>query len=193
MAKRNNETSTSETNNGNDDFAALKKLLDQKQDGFITQSDDIVGYWNPELCPILCIPRSAKLFDNNIDSKKASVLIIVELAERCIVEGKKDEGAEKFIANKGDMVGVWGKPGMKPIRDNCGVVTKITLVGEKETGKPNPMKVFKVESRSKGARVPVIEDTRDESRDCNTIFTGASLTGRDSANSKDDGDLTVPF
>jgi hypothetical protein len=172
MSNPNNNASTV------DPFAALKAQLDAAPEGFVTQSDDVVGYWNPEEAPIRCIPRTAKIFDGNIEKSKPSILLIVQLTAPCIVNLKKEEGeseGEKVIAKVGDMVGIWGKPGMRAIRDLGGVEVWIRLSGEKDTGKPNPMKLFDVKASAKGSRIVVTDDSRKESKGVKTWMDGASM------------------
>jgi hypothetical protein len=184
------------TNNTADQFAALKAQLDAAPEGFITQSDDVVGYWNPEEAPIRCIPRTAKLFDGNIEKSKPSILLIVQLTAPCVVNLKKEEGeveGEKFIAKIGDMVGIWGKPGMRAIRDLCGVEVWMRMSGEKDTGKPNPMKLFDVKAQGKGTRIVISDDTRKESKGVKTWMDGASMPKSGADDAGDANEDHIPF
>ena len=169
MAKRTNEAkapkTNTETDTGADQFERLRNALQAPED-FTERGGDLIGFWDPELTPIHCIPLSVKLFDGNIEADKPSILMTVELVSPAGVRPPKDTeaGEEPFVAPAGSLVGVWYKPGMKSVRDLCGVPCYITPNGEKDTGKPNPMKLFKVESKETGTRIPVTEDTRDESK-----------------------------
>ncbi len=185
-------------NDKTDPFSSVKAALEEKPDGFIIQSDDVVGYWDPEECPIRCIPRTAKVFDGNIERTKPSVLILAELTMPCVLNLKKEVGeseAEKIIGKKGDMVGIWGKPGMRAIRNLCGVEVKITATGEKDTGKPNPMKLFSVESATRGTQLLISDDSRDKSRAVKTFLEGRAVSaGETTVGTSDDGDTdNVPF
>ena len=123
MAKQNSKTPTPTT--PTDEFAALRaKLEGTHRDGATTQNEDVDGYWDPEQCPIFCIPRTAKIFDSKIEPRNPSILAIVELTEDCIIYTKKEEGEEEptyTIAKKGAMVGVWVSAGMKLIRNYGGM------------------------------------------------------------------------
>lgn len=159
------ESNPETTNDGADQFERLRQSL-KAPETYSERGGDLVGFWDSELTPIHCIPRSVKLFDGNIDKDKPSILLTVELASPCGCRPPKDSeaGEEPFVAPVGSLVGVWYKPGMKAIRDLCGVKAFITESGEKDTGKPNRMKLYKVESEETGTRIPVTEDTRDESK-----------------------------
>lgn len=171
-SKKNSSSSDSSISTPVDGFSDLKKFLDQAPSEFTIQSDDVVGYWAFEQAPIRCIPRSVKLFDSNMDRAKPSVLIFCQLTAPCVISLKKEDGATEgqlIIANKGDMVGVWGKPGMRAIRNLCGVEVWIKHTGEKDTGKALPMKTFDVKSASRGTRLPV-EDNRKDSKHAKTFM-----------------------
>jgi len=169
MSKSSNRTpatSTETAASGEDQFTKLRESLNSPEN-FKNRNGDVVGFWDPELTPIQCIPLSVKLFDGNIDKDKPSILLTVELVKAAGVRPTKDgEGAvgQPFAAPPGSLVGVWYKPGMKAVRDLCGVEVFIRLTGEKDTGKPNPMKTFEVTSEKNGTRVPVTEDLRDKSK-----------------------------
>jgi hypothetical protein len=160
-----NETATQNTDDGADQFERLRKALSAPET-FEKRGGDLVGFWDPDFTPIHCIPRSVKLFDGNIEPDKPSILLTVELVKAAGVRPPKDaEGGEApFAAPPGSLVGVWYKPGMRAIRDLCGVPVWMTQEGEKDTGKPNPMKLFDVRSDKTGTRIPVTEDTREESK-----------------------------
>jgi len=182
------KSSTSSDSTPVDEFADLKRMLDQAPADFAIQSDDVVGYSAFEKAPIRCIPRSVKMFDSNMDKSKPSILIFCQLTAQCVVSLKKEDGASEgqlMIANKGDMVGVWGKPGMRSIRNLCGVEVWIKHTGEKDTGKPLPMKTFDVKAAGRGTRLPV-EDNRKDSKNARTFMDI-------SADSTTDENGVVPF
>jgi hypothetical protein len=140
---------------------------------------DIVGYWDWEKSAIRCIPRSVKMFDGQIEPHKVSILILAELTRPCQTyikadEDNEDDGDEEgrvyTKTGVGQMVGVWYKPGMRAIVMKGGVDCYIKQEGEKKTGKPNPMKKFKVVAGPGGFKLPIIEDTREESEDVLTAF-----------------------
>lgn len=131
--------------------------------GYGESSGDLVGFWDPESGPIHCIPRTARLFDNSIDEKKPSCLIMCELVDDCpnLVNGDK----EPVLGRKGDEVGVWYKPGMRGIKRLAGVKVYMYPEGEQDTGKPNPMQLFKLHHAKdqKGMNIPA-EDMRKVSK-----------------------------
>src|SRR5436190_19159494 len=93
-------------------------------EGYKKRGTDVVGYWNPDLGEIHCIPLAAKVFDGNIQKARPSTLIIVELVEpcECVFTKEDNPNTEKVITRAGDRVGVWAKPGMAAVA---------TLFGEK--------------------------------------------------------------
>lgn len=134
---------------------------------------DIVGYWDFEKSAIRAIPRGVKMFDGQLDSTKVSCLIIAELTQPCPTYVKDEEDDENYIytvSPVGQMVGIWYKPGMRAIVNKAGVDVYIRQEGEKDTGKPNPMKKFKVFAGPGGTKIPIIEDTREDSEDVLTVF-----------------------
>lgn len=153
--------------------------------GYKKRGVDVVGFWNPDKGPIHCIPRAAKLFDGNIDKSKPSTLLIVELVEACEAVFSKDEDddAEQVPTAKGDVVGVWAKPGMAAIKTLAGEPTIIQYdrnpdgtVKTKAMKKKgmNAMKCFEVLSaRNPMKPIRVLEDTRVESAHVNTLLAPA--------------------
>lgn len=131
--------------------------------GYGAIEEDIVGFWKPEEGPIEVKPLYVKLSDSRIDDTKSSTLIFCELVKPITLYRKDDETVE---GKKGDLIGIWSKPGMRAIRNCAGVATYIALEGEKDTGKGNPMKTFVVAPKDgiKGDRLVVEEDNRKQSK-----------------------------
>ncbi len=147
-------------------------------------SDDVKGYWDPEKSSIRCKPLSVKLFDGQEfegqDGRRPSVLIIAELTAACPLKVKDDSNEWTYEkGQKGDIVGIWYKPGMRPIRRLSGVECFIQESGERDIGKGNPMKLYDVRSGTpeKGKRLLVTDDSRDETREMYTDFTPHQRTG----------------
>lgn len=162
--------------------------------GYVDQSDDLVGFWDPELHPTVhFIPQEAKVFDSQIEKTKSSVLVIGTLVDGQKLALAKNEG--EVIGKPGDRVGIWAKPGMKALKDNKGVRTLIIPAGEKDTGKPNPMKLFTVASATKGDVLYITEDRRVHSADTDLMFELAPrLQARAArASGRSDADDSVPF
>lgn len=167
------------------------KRTSAKPEGYRKQSMDIAGFWNPEQGPVHAIFRGASLFDNKLDKTKSSVLLFAELLEPCECVNQEDEA---FTAQKGDVVGVWGKPGMRALRNLCGVPVWMQEAGEKDIGKGNPMKLFEILSPKQGTPIPILEDNRKESAGSKTFLTVASAkkpAEQEVSNTGDDDD--VPF
>jgi hypothetical protein len=133
---------------------------------------DIVGYWNYNKSAIRCIPRSVKMFDGNLEKHKVSCLILAELTKPCPVFTVEDDKTHTYqVAPTGQMVGIWYKPGMRAVVNKAGVDCYIKRDSKKDKitknvshlKKPNPMKGFLVMAGPGGIKIPIIEDTREES------------------------------
>lgn len=128
---------------------------------------DPVGYWNEEDGAVYFTPTSYKVFDGNIEKAKPAVLIMGTLtqASPLYTGGEKNDDYEPFMGKEGDFIAVWGKPGMGALKDKSGTAVKMWQEGEKDTKKPNPMKLYKV--ATKGGYTPkelaLSEDTRNKS------------------------------
>lgn len=148
--------------------------------GFEKANTDVVGYWTEDE-PLYFIPKSCKLMDGNIQKIKPSIVIVGELVERTILGGKDQD---PFEGNAGDIVGVWYKPGMRGIETCAGLKTWLDLDIDpngvqrtKDVGKGNPMNLYTVQTPTgaKKARLPIIEDVRDKSRQVATPFDNPDL------------------
>jgi len=182
--------------------------------GYKKRGIDVVGYWNPELGQIHCKPLAAKIFDGNIDKTKPSTLLIVQLLEPCSAVTMKgddeDEDPELVETKEGDMVGVWGKPGMAAIKtlagEPCIIRYELDDTGAIKTKRMkkrgmNPMKCFEVLSARNPMKViPIVEDARRESAHMQTMLaapkqvkpaSAPAPTGAPEASPDEDGD--IPF
>lgn len=140
--------------------------------GYARRSLDIEAFWVPEKGPIHGEFLGAKLFDSGIDASKPSTLFIVRLTDPCFCTDKDDE---IFTKNPGDIVGVWGKPGMKGLKNLFGVPVWMALTGEKDIGKGNPMKVFDIQSPKPGTAMPILEDMRERSKGAKTFLDSVKV------------------
>jgi hypothetical protein len=131
-----------------------------KLEGFKDFSGELAGYWDPEMTFIQFIPEEVNLFDNKIDDRKVSAIIIGTLTRDMPLAGKEE--GEIVEGKTGDRVGVWYSPGMKGIVDLGGQETLMYPNGVKNTGKPNDMKVYAVQARRRGGRLEVTNDYRSE-------------------------------
>lgn len=145
------------------------KAAFQVPKGMQRVSSDVVGFYDPKIAQqdVHFIPREAVLMDGNAEAHKPSMLIFAELVSPCkIVETSK---SGNIIDGKpGDMIGIWGKPGMKDMRDCCGEPVFMYPDTVKDTGKPNPMQVFAVHASKRTARIPISEDRREKSKSADT-------------------------
>ncbi len=143
---------------------------------------DVVGFHDFEKQGHLYgIPRGAKASDSKINTEypKPSLFIIFELLEDCkVFEGTGDDTAE-ILAKKGEMVGVWTKGGMRPLRNMLGLQVLMQYTGEKVLkGRPkgqDPMKTYAFDTdfdakTNPGGLIPIIEDSRKDSRDMPTFL-----------------------
>lgn len=148
----------------------LKKQLAAEAEKLANRDEDVVGYWEPSQLPIHCIPRTVRLFDSSIDKSKFSALITAEALSPTVIENEKDGKTVQWLCKKGDMVGVWYKPGMRGIASTAGVPTVITETGEKkDVGKGNPMTVYSVRATG-GTPLPITNDSRNKSAGMKTPF-----------------------
>jgi len=160
--------------------ANLEGMLDnpkakiQRPEGFTKRSSDIVGIWDPDQGPIRCIPRHAKLSDSKkFDKTKPSIFIFAELTAPCELRVKsedEDDETDLITGEPGDLVGIWGKPGMRDIANLCNVEVFMFQDGEKDIGKGNPMKVYDISSARIGTLIPISSDTRDKSAHVETFL-----------------------
>jgi hypothetical protein len=129
--------------------------------GYKEQSSDIVGFWDSTSGDTIhMIPRFLRLFDSKLDPAKSSTLLVAELVDAINVQ---NADGETVLAEKGQEVGIWTKPGMVSVKKLGGVDVYMYQDGEKDTGKGNPMKLYKVLAREKGVTVPVSGDFRKRS------------------------------
>lgn len=125
----------------------------QMPEGFEDASADLVGYWDLK-APIFVIPLYITLSDSKLEPLKTSVLIHCKAVQATKV--LKDEETGEYIDVKvGDLVGVWYKPGMKAIATCKDIPVYLYQDGELDTGKMNPMKVFRVGIKQGSNRVPL--------------------------------------
>lgn len=138
--------------------------------GFELRTSDIVGTWHVDSGPVQFIPSHAVVGDGKrFDATKPSLLIFGKLTAPCKVVTKGDDDAddEKSVidAKKGDLIGVWAKPGMKEIANLCG--TEVFLCrfpgGDIDTGKGEKMKAYRVASKEAPNKlIPITADRRDK-------------------------------
>lgn len=134
-------------------------------EGFEEQSADVVGFWDPSLGPITFVPEGCRLIDNSADATKVSQMVLGRLIAPCDSIVNDDE---PVTTKAGDLVGVWAKPGMKTLAQCGGVPTFICENGTRDTGKVNPMTLFKVATRGGlGERLAIVGDHRSKSKAAN--------------------------
>jgi len=160
-------------------FEELAASLEKQAENFETQSDDVVGYWDADKSPIVCVPKGVRLLDGSQDSEKPSVLILARLVAPTALMRRNEETREWefFVGSPGDNVGIWGKWGMKAVRNCAGVKTYIKKTGAtlKLKNRRMPMQLFEVKTdkSAKPCPLPILEDARDESRHAKTFLDGS--------------------
>lgn len=162
------------------------------------KTEDMVGYWNEEGGPVHCIPRYAVLFDNKVDARNPSILIFATLLDPANLLKKEDDEKTAFVGKAGDQIGIFAKPGMRRIgklRDCKCLITR-DPTKDKDTGKPQLMKYFKVTNpkNSNEKRLQIMDDRRKESFNRPTFLDppGLHRTARpqsDTNGDVDDDDL----
>lgn len=168
-------------------------------EGYVSVSGDVVGFYD-EKSPIHIVPFAVKLFDSKIEPNKPSVLLFARLVEPAVVLAKVEGSSESVPtqADAGEIVGVWGRPGLTKLKEYAETPCFVVYKGEKDTGKPNPMKLFDVMT-PKGAKpslVPVTEDKRIRSIGVDTVWArGSNLGGSAGGGAASDADETdeIPF
>lgn len=140
--------------------AAAPPVTYNAPEGYQKRTDDVVGFWAPEFGPIHFIPQEASVSDSKLEPAKQSGLIRGTLVDECTL---LNADGENVLGKPGDKVGVWAKPGMRPLRNLSGVKVFMYASGEKDTGKPNAMQLFEVCSAQEGDPLSV-DDRRKLSR-----------------------------
>lgn len=169
MTTENNSTTTQSAKTKDKTKAAAPPKVNFKAPaGFVDQAQDVTGFYDTEVDPVIeFIPIEAVLSDSNLDESKVSILIFGKLIKPCkLVETSKSGNVVQ--GNKDDMIGIWAKPGMRALRNLCGVHVIMYPDGERDTGKINPMVVYKTLAQKKGTKLPVVEDRREKSANAET-------------------------
>lgn len=174
-------------------LAQIKAQVAKAGEGLEDRKSDVVGYWVPEQAPIHCKPMHVKLFDGQIDAGKPSALVTVIALSPTVVSTSSDEDDSKKIGicKKGDIIGIWMKPGMRDMLNTAGAETTIEYTGQKKVHKKpgmNPMKMFSVKAKG-GARLPIEEDRRDKSASVATMFDVKKPKGSASPDMDADADV----
>lgn len=178
MAKRNNQGPGEAGDRikealAKDPTMSLEELFAKLLPGAKEHSSDIQGTWDSDdpSNPIICIPKYAAVGDGKkFDKSKPSLLIFVELVHPCRVNVKSDnEDSEPVteMAPKGALVGIWGKPGMRDMRDFCGQTILIVRdpKKDKDIGKGNDLKGYRIgHTTQPDKRIPILTDRRDASK-----------------------------
>ena len=124
-------------------------------EGYQERSDELEGFWSPELGPIHFIPEEAVVNDSKLEKQKQSGLIRGTLVDDCSAMLNSD--GEPVTVKAGARIGVWAKPDMRPLKQLAGVKVFMFQTGERDVGKPNPMATFKIASSREGDPLPVTD------------------------------------
>ncbi len=154
-------------------------------EGLRRHTGDVLGFHDlEEQGPIHGIPRGAKLSDSKLDATMPSSFVIFELlSPTTYTEGTGDEAEEKQ-AQKGDMIGVWTKGGMRALRNLCDREVFMFHTGEKKLkGRPAAQSAMKTYDfhvgKGKPKLIPIIEDTREKSTEAKSMFHVSVKPGRE--------------
>lgn len=206
-------------NTGTDVSERYEDDNDAPPQGFEQVAGDIVAYWEPASPgkgtgskeaakdpkywhseqhgfrkgsgPITFTPIDCVLSDSKLDDSKTSTLLFAKLEKPALLRSAvEDEGFKTF--DKGSLIGIWTKPGMKPLQSLAGTQVWMrngqevngTLVYFKDIGKPSPMVQFDIRHRTGGKTLPVREDRRDKS-------LPAEIRAKRAAVAQEQGD--IPF
>lgn len=177
--------------------ASTTPIKPQIPEGLRRHTGDVLGFHDlEEQGPIHGIPRGAKISDSKLNATKPSSFVIFELLSPTkYYEGSGEESEEK-MAQKGDMIGVWTKGGMRPLRNLANNEVFMFYTGEKKLkGRPSaqsPMKTYDFHvGKAKPALIPIIEDTREKSVGEKSMFD--VRTKPDTRQPGDDADEEVAF
>lgn len=129
--------------------------------GYSKRSTEVTGFWVSGAKPVHFIPRFARAVDNSQTATRPSVLIIGE-AVGDENEGQTTDG-EVIPIKKGQLIGVWYKPGMLAIKELAGVPVYMWQEGLRDTGKKDKMKLYEVLSPKPGDELIITGDFRRES------------------------------
>lgn len=133
-------------------------------EGYESQSSEIVGFWDPEGDGIHGVPMFCRMMDSSIDPTKTSCLVVMSLLRAGLEVLLPGTDGEKVVAEEGQLIGVWAKPGMGGLSHCAGIPTFIYLDGYRDTGKASPMAVFAVLAKTRGTALPIDTDSRAKSR-----------------------------
>jgi len=156
--------------------------------GFEERTSDIVGTWNADKGPIIFTPLYATVSDGKKYKNKPSLLIFGRLNAECVlnVKGDDDDDDKPTVVGKpGDLVGVWGKHGMRDLATLCGVEVFMArdVTKDRDTGKDEKMKGYRVGSKEDpNTLIPIRTDRRDASRGERTFLDPAGY-GKTNASS----------
>jgi hypothetical protein len=151
----------------------LTALLDSKASyevpDYQEQRDDVVGYWVPEAgMPIHGKLLGAKLFDGTNDPPKPAGLLFFQLIDALPVQAPGKGPRKVKLANAGDIVGVWAKPGMRTLKRAQDQPVWMILNPEsdwKDVGKQQDMKTFTMRFPKRAAELILFEDNRTATLD----------------------------
>lgn len=142
-------------------------------DGYTESSHDLVGTWESSQTPRPHFsPIGVTLCDSGVDETKPSILIHCIAVGQVVVSVKGPEGNRILDrAEPGDAFGIWYSVGMKDVLWHGGKKVFMFQTGEKDVGKPKPMKLFRVFADSEEpCLLPVLGDYRKKSKHAPTPF-----------------------
>ncbi len=158
------------------------------------KTEDMVGYWNEDSgVPLHCVPRYAVLFDNKVEPRNASILIFATLLDPAPLLKKEDDQKTEFQGQPGDQIGIFAKPGMRRIAKlaDCKTLIMRDPTKDKDVGKPQPMKYFKVLNAPGVTEKPlqVMDDRRKQSFERTTFLDKRKTPKSDTNGNSVDDDI----
>lgn len=136
-------------------------------EGFEEVSLDLIGFYDYKEGDnlIFFVPIDVILMDSNLKKNDVQALIRARLTKPCRVKTSVKNGKEIIQANKGDMIGIWYKPGMRNLATCAGAECQMYQEGSTDTGQPSEMLDFRIGKKTgqQGKKLPIAEDRRDKS------------------------------
>ena len=165
-------------------------------EGFDEISLDLVGFYDFKdgENTIFFVPIDVILMDGNIKKDNPAALIRARLTKPCKVKTAVKDGKEIIHANKGDLVGIWYKPGMRALANCAGIECQMYQEGSTDTGMPSEMLNFKIAKKhgAEGRKLPIAEDRRDKSRNEN-VFGLTQSTNKSVSQTTTENTDDIPF
>lgn len=175
---------------------AISKAAMKTAEGFDEVSLDLVGFYDFKGAEntIFFVPIDVILMDSNIKKTQPAALIRARLVKPCKVKMAARAGGEIIQANKGDMIGIWYKPGMRNLATCAGAECQMYQEGSTDTSQPSEMLDFRIAKKhgQEGHKLPIVEDRRDKSAN-ESVFGLTQTSGKSVTPATPNNYDTAPF